>query len=259
MLVFYVRGEPLSMLAIFIAINLVCLVLTLLRVREPPANSPVERSSNVTEMVRSFFPPVKNNTNFYYVLGTRFLAQMGIWSVYIFLLPYLTKIVGVPADTAPNTLAGVMGLGALVAIPAALIAVRTTARLGLVKVVQITSWIMAVAAISYVALALRPYLPLVFPIIVVFSVGYGAYIAADWALALRVLPSGAAAGKDMGIWHASVVLPQIAGPGLTGWLITELSMVVSNRFAYSVAFMIGALWLVLASVLVTRIRLPRKE
>jgi MFS family permease len=118
---------------------------------------------------------------------------------------------------------------------------------------------MALAAIFYVVLALRPYLPLVFAIIVVFSVGYGGYVAADWALALRVLPSGTAAGKDMGIWHASVVLPQIVGPGLTGWLITELSIAVSNRFAYAVAFMIGALWLVLASALVTRIRLPREE
>jgi hypothetical protein len=61
---------------------------------------------------------------------------------------------------------------------------------------------------------------------------------------------------DMGIWHVSLVLPQIVGPAATGWLITWLSMAVSDRFAYAVAFSIGALWLVLASVLVTHIHLP---
>lgn len=118
---------------------------------------------------------------------------------------------------------------------------------------------MALAALCYVTLAVHPYLPLVFPIVILFSAGYGAYLATDWALALRVLPNGIAAGKDMGIWHVSLVLPQIVGSAATGWLITWLSMAVSDRFAYAVAFSIGALWLVLASVLVTRIRLKADQ
>jgi Na+/melibiose symporter-like transporter len=259
MAIFYVHGQPLAMVLIFIAISLTCLLLTLLRVHEPPANDGPGAPVNFGLVIKSFVPPLKQNPNFYWVLATRFLAQMGIWSVFIFLLPYLTKVVGVARTAAPNIVSGLLGLGALIAIPAALVAVRVTARRGMVRVVQLTSWIMAAAAICYVTLTFHPYLALVFPIVIVFSAGYGAYLAADWALALRVLPNSIAAGKDMGIWHISLVLPQIIGPGATGWMITKLSMAVSDRLAYAVAFALGALWLILASVLVTRIQLSTDE
>jgi hypothetical protein len=85
---------------------------------------------------------------------------------------------------------------------------------------------------------------------------YGAYIAADWALALCVLPNGTAAGKDMGIWHVSLVLPQIVGSAAIGWMITALSPWITTRFAYASAFALCGLLLVAASILIKRIRCP---
>ncbi|MGH7062488.1 MAG: hypothetical protein ACREET_00265, partial [Stellaceae bacterium] len=83
----------------------------------------------------------------------------------------------------------------------------------------------------------------------------GAYQAVDWALALRVLPQSETAGKDMGIWHVALVLPQVLGPALTGWIITGARLAVSARFAYSLAFAIAALWFSLSAILVARVRL----
>lgn len=37
------------------------------------------------------------------------------------------------------------------------------------------------------------------------GVGYGAYQAVDWALALDVLPKGSNIAKDMGVWHVAMV------------------------------------------------------
>jgi hypothetical protein len=116
---------------------------------------------------------------------------------------------------------------------------------------------MAGAASFYVLIALRPQmLPMVVVAFIYFS-GWGAYQAVDWALALRVLPKTETAGKDMGIWHAALVLPQILGPVSTGWIISGAKWAVSARFAYVLAFAVAALWFSLSALLVARVRLPR--
>jgi hypothetical protein len=107
-----------------------------------------------------------------------------------------------------------------------------------------------------VLIALLPDLSLVVPVVLVFSAAYGAYGAVDWALALKVLPAEQDAGKDMGIWHVSMVLPQVLGPGVTGWLITAIKTAYSPQLAYSLAFAVAALWFTLAAMLITRVRLP---
>jgi hypothetical protein len=114
---------------------------------------------------------------------------------------------------------------------------------------------MAVSAVCYVLAAFHPSLVLLIPIVLVYSAGYGAYQAVDWALALKVLPAAGSAGKDMGIWHVSMVLPQIIGPASTGWLISGVKAWVSAPVAYTIAFGLAAVWLSLAAILVGRVRL----
>ena len=162
----------------------------------------------------------------------------------------------VERGAAVQLVPALFGVGAVLAIPASLAGVRLAERVGIVRVVWLTSWIMAAAAIGYVLIALYPRLYLVVPLVLLFSVAFGAYGAVDWALALRVLPAGMDAGKDMGIWHISMVLPQMIGPGLTGWLITGLSVAASPRLGYVAAFALAAFWFVLAAILVRRVRLP---
>jgi hypothetical protein len=73
---------------------------------------------------------------------------------------------------------------------------------------------------------------------------------------VKVLPSVETAGKDMGIWQISMVLPQILAPAVTGWIISAVKLSFGDPTAYATAFGIGALWLILAAALVTYIRLP---
>jgi hypothetical protein len=114
---------------------------------------------------------------------------------------------------------------------------------------------MAVAAMCYVLIAFRPEIALLLPVGLVFFAGWGAYQAMDWALALRVLPMSETAGKDMGIWHIALVLPQILGPAATGWIITGAKIAVSARFAYTIAFGVAAFWFILSAALIGRVRL----
>jgi Na+/melibiose symporter-like transporter len=249
----YVHGRPGAAIAGLVAVNLVCLALTLRGVRELPAAG-ADQPFELGLFVRSFWLRPAAHRNFYRVLITRLFANLGVWSVMTFLLYYLHDVIGVaePGKVLPMLL----GVGALLGIPASLVAARLADRHGIVAIVRATSWMMAAAAIAYVLIAFHPHVGLTVPVFLVYFAGWGAYQAVDWALALRVLPRSETAGKDMGIWHVALVLPQILGPALTGWIITGAKLAVSARFAYALAFAIAALWFSLSAMLVARVRLP---
>jgi MFS family permease len=248
----YAHGQPAAAIAGLIAINVICLAVTVKRVRETPASGGGPFA--LGPFLRSFWLPPATHRNFYRVLITRLFANLGVWSMMTFLLFYLQDVVGVaePERVLPT----VLGIGALLGIPASLVAAWLTSRYGIVAIVKLASWMMASAAIAYVVIALSPYLVLMAIVALIYFSGWGAYQAVDWALALRVLPKSAAAGKDMGIWHVALVLPQILGPASTGWIISGAKWAASARFAYTLAFAIAALWFSLSAFLVARVRLP---
>jgi MFS family permease len=105
----------------------------------------------------------------------------------------------------------------------------------------------------YIAVAYFPNMNFTFVVAAIFGCGYGAYTAVDWALALDVLPSGENAAKDMGIWHVSMVFPQIIAPFITGSILTALKS-HSLLAGYTLVFTVTAVWFVLGTVFVRQIR-----
>ncbi|RZF29170.1 MFS transporter [Paraburkholderia sp. UYCP14C] len=243
-------------IAVFIAIMLLCLWLTLRGAREPTPSPPRERFELVA-FIRSFYLDPRLHRNFYWVLVTRLFSNMGIWSIFTFMLYYLQDVIGIRHPT--NILNGMLGAGVVLAIPASLLGARLADHLGVVTVVRLTSWILAAAAIGFVLLALHPNLLLVLAVGLVFCAAYGTYQAVDWALALQVLPDDASSGKDMGIWQVSMVLPQILGPAATGWMLSWVKAYAGAGPAYVVAFVVAAGWFVLAALLVSRIRIGSRQ
>src|SRR5262249_28542078 len=152
---------------------------------------------DLRRFLASFYVPPRQQPNFYWVLVTRLFSNMGVWSVFTFLLFYLSDVVGLARPE--NVLPGMLGAGAVVAIPASLAGAWLADRFGIVPIVRGASWIMAIAAGCFVLTAFAPRLVIVAPLIIAFSAASGAYQAVDWALALAVLPSRDHAGKDMGI------------------------------------------------------------
>ena len=112
---------------------------------------------------------------------------------------------------------------------------------------------MALASILFIAAGVWPSPGWVFAVGALFGVGYGAYQAVDWALAVDVLPPGEDAAKDMGLWHVALVLPQVLAPALSGAILGALKP-VSLLGGYAAVFTVSALWCVLGTVFVSRIR-----
>jgi MFS family permease len=113
--------------------------------------------------------------------------------------------------------------------------------------------VMALASTIFIAVGLFPSLTFTFIVAALFGLGYGAYMAVDWALGIDVLPAGEDAAKDMGIWHVSMVLPQMIAPAVAGLTLNALKG-TSLLAGYTVVFGMAAVWFVLGTLFVRQVR-----
>ena len=80
-----------------------------------------------------------------------------------------------------------------------------------------------------------------------------------------MLPSAADSAKDLAVWHASLVLPQLMATPIAGGLLDHFqrgaAAAPAGSFAahlgYSVVFWLATAYFVLATVLVRRIKKVR--
>lgn len=82
----------------------------------------------------------------------------------------------------------------------------------------------------------------------VAGLGWGAFLVADWAIACRVLPTGAMAAA-MGVWNLAIVVPQIVAPALTTAVLQRFALTggaSAPRVAFGLALtetLVGIAWL----------------
>ena len=99
----------------------------------------------------------------------------------------------------------------------------------------------------------------IWPLGIVFGLGYGAYTSVDWALSMDALPSLEKASKDLGLWNASSTLPAVMAP-LLGSLIINIAAQFGNvSLGYRLVFGAAAFFLLLAAVGVLFVRERRKD
>ena len=78
----------------------------------------------------------------------------------------------------------------------------------------------------------------------VLGIGFGAYLAVDFALITQVLPSAAERGKDLGVINIANSLPQVIAPALAWPFVTLWGGYVSLYVAAAVIGLLGAVFVV---------------
>ena len=245
-----VRPGAYSSTALWIALGLLVALAVTLTVREIPRPAALPRPSWAAA-ARAFLPDPQVHRDFYWVLGTRCMIGMGIYAVFSFFQYFLADVLGVarPEREASFLLGVIIAAG----IPTSLVVGAWSDKVGRKPLVYLSGAVMALASILFIAAGVWPSMGWVFAVGALFGVGYGAYQAVDWALAVDVLPPGEDAAKDMGLWHVALVLPQVLAPALSG-AILGIFKPVSLLGGYAAVFSVSALWCVLGTVLVSRIR-----
>ena len=115
---------------------------------------------------------------------------------------------------------------------------------------------MALAASGF--LVLPPGTPL-WPLGLLFGLGFGGYSSVDWALAVDVLPAAQHAGKDMGIWSTASTFPTMLAP-LVGALVLHLSgQAGQTTLGYQLVFALAALCMIAGALFIFAVRNVQRQ
>ncbi len=240
------------------------LLLTVMTVHETPRTQ-VPPPLTLGSFINDIIGPLKF-PDFFWVLVTRALVTLGMWIVQPYIQNYLEDVVHVQN---PPVLAGMLLVVILVAATiTGVIGGKISDRIGRKLVVYVANTVIAICSVAFV---FSHNMTETFIIGAFYGMGFGAYSSVDWALACDVLPSQEDAGKDMAIWHISMVIPQTFGPALAGILLAgfgkETKVPVVNDVTgkmdelahysvsgYQAAFWAAAAFLVLGAVLLHNVR-----
>jgi MFS family permease len=229
--------------AVFIAAG----VVTVLAARRLPA-------------LMAFFQAFRSN-DFFWTFATRALVTLGIFSILPFMELYFRDVVRTKDAGAASAfwLLAVIAGAIVPSIVGGVLSDRTGRR----KLFVYISSAMQAVVVSVLLFGLVRSLTLLYVLGIFYGIGYGAYYAVDWALACDVLPNREeAAGRDMALWHVSFTLPQVLAPAILAGFLHFLNqpghllLGISSGHDLGFRFIFGsaALWFILGTVMVSRIR-----
>jgi MFS family permease len=207
------------------------------------------------ETLAEFLRPLHEG-DFAWVIFTRLMVSSGITAVLYFLVNFFRDVVLPPTTSAATFTSNWLLVVVLTALPFGFFGGLLSDRLHRRKIfVYLAGAAQAFVAIVFI-LFYPTAIPLVFALGVAYGVGYGLYFAVDWALAVDTLPDPKLAAKDMGLFHVALALPQAIIPFIGGPLIDALNGPHGNG-GYRVVFSSALVFLLLGTILVSRIRVVR--
>ncbi len=234
-------------------IQIVFVAVTVLTVHERPLAE--RRPFTWRVLARLYWINPRQYPDFVWVLFTRLLMMIGIWAIFYFLQYYFDDVLR--ADLVRMHISGEAAVGGfflpvvmVAALLTTVIAGKFSDRVGRKKLVYLAGAVMSVVCLIFIfaqsftgALVAAAF----------FGLGWGAYTSVDWALATDVLPPTDQYGKDMGIWTAAGIIPQVIGIVLGGAVLSALKP-LPNHQGYSVLFAVVVLFFAAGTVFVYQVK-----
>ena len=202
--------------------------------------------------VHEFLRPLWTG-DFGWVIFTRTMVTAGVAAVVFFLQPFFKDVVGVPNPPQFTSIWLAVSFAAM--IGPGIWGGYSSDRYGRKRFVYAAGAMQIAVALYFIA-----FYPtqqgIVLALGALYGIGYGLYLAVDWALACDTIPDRAKAAKDMGLFHVAQTLPNSIIPAIEGTLIDKFNHVSPNS-GYRVAFGSVVLFFVLGTIFVSRIRSVR--
>lgn len=220
-----------------------------------PEEAPVRTSRRTglqTEAARRW-RELRGSPAFRWFLLSRTLFFMGLLASDNILLFTLRERLRVdePGATATVVLGTMIVFAILVSLPAGWLADRYGRR----SLVYVGCGVAAVGAAIMVAAV---QLPVLLAGVAVMGMGLGAFVAADWAMAMDLLPDKNATGFYMGMTNLAPAGGDALASLMAGVVLDTFNR-VQPLLGYGVVYAMMAILFVLAGLVLTRVRVPRAE
>lgn len=223
------------------------------------AAAPTTRLS-IGKLLASFVFDPRKNPDFAWAWFTKFLVTIGMGGVLSYLTLYLGSAYGMSIEEQLgfNAIANLAYVGTLVL--ASLIAGPISDRVGRRKPLIIVGGIIiaAGALIAAASSLLGRDAGLIVLLIGMLGVGLGGgmFIAVDQALCIALLPNKDETAKDLGVLNVANALAQSLAPFIAGVVVIPLGAALFGD-GYVTWFLVSAVFAVVGSILVTRIKKVR--
>ena len=190
--------------------------------------------------VRSFWISPARHPDFAWAWLTRFLVNVCNQMTIVYLLFFLRDVLK-HEEPALGVLT-LTGIYAVMVMITAVVAGPWSDRLGRRKPFVIGSSV--IIAVAGLTMAFFPNWTGALVGAAVLGVGFGAYLAVDFALLTQVLPLAADRGKDMGIINVANSLPQVFAPALAFLAVTYFGGYLTLFVTAAVIGVLGAVFVV---------------
>lgn len=191
----------------------------------------------------------RRDPDFAWVVATRLILMLGIYTIQTFLDYYMRDAVGAAHPEQLTTTFGI--IVSLTSLVTAFAAGWLSDHFGRKRMVYIAGFMMAFVGFIFV---ITHSLPIVLTAGALFGLGYGAYQSVDWALAVDVLPSNKNFARDMGIWNIAVSLAQVIAPIIGGPIIDSFARAGHPVQGFQVLFGAAIIYCLLGTITVRFIR-----
>jgi len=229
-------------LSIFLA---AAMVYTVFRCPEKTArNNELPRLGVIGSVAESFRVSPREHPDFFRLIASRFVINMGFYTATEFLLYYVRDTLRAPnpVDTVTQIFVITTFSGLIGNFPAGIMSDRMSKK----RVVYISTTITGVAALVFL---LTSSIPVALVAAFFFGVGFGAFMAVDWAFATNLLPEQDEA-KHMGIWHVAFTVPQVIAPFIGGIIAYYFNTNVSTGFGYRATLLLVIVYLAIGTAMI---------
>lgn len=208
--------------------------------------TPAERPPfRMAAFLKGFWVSPRRYPDFGWAWLTRLLVNIGNHMVTLYLLFFLRDSVQLSRTEGIEPELGVLvltGLYAVTVIVTSVLGGALSDRMGKRKPLVIAS--SAIIAVASLILAFAPTWAGAIAGAVVLGIGFGAYLAVDFALITQVLPTALDRGRDLGVINIANSLPQVLAPLIAYPFVRLWGGYVSLYVAAAVIGLLGAVFVV---------------